>query len=259
MMAGLKNLKEYAADVIGNKIYHKSNFPYDNIKTNRPLTDYDCIQAPCIESCAVSQNVPDYMFHTANGNFEEAYKVILEDNPLPNMTGNVCDHLCQTKCTRLNYDNPLLIREIKRFIAEKFEQGISRPKEKRNDLKVAVIGAGPSGLSCAYFLALNGFEVEVFESKSFAGGMVSGLIPYFRLSDQSVENDLSVFKNLGIKFHFNQRITLSSFEEIRNKFNFIYLGVGAQKSKKLGIPGESLEGIFDQLGFLAKVRQGEQN
>ena len=137
--AGLKNLKVYAASVSENKTYHKSNFPYENIKTKRKLTEYDCIHAPCVESCAVEQNVPEYMFHTAKGNFEEAYKVILADNPLPNMTGNVCDHLCQTKCTRINYDSPLLIREIKRFISEKFENGIPLSKNNNNNKKIAVI------------------------------------------------------------------------------------------------------------------------
>ncbi len=256
--AGLSNLKAYAISVLENKLYHKSNFPYENIKTKRTLTEYDCIYAPCIESCAVEQNVPKYMYHTAKGDFEEAYRTILVDNPLPNMTGNVCDHLCQTKCTRINYDNPLLIREIKRFISEKFENGIPISKDKNNKKKVAVIGAGPSGLSCAYFLALDGLEVEVFESKPFAGGMVSGLIPYFRLSDKSVANDLSLFNNLGIKFHFNKKIDSEMFNQIREEFNFIYIGVGAQKSKKLGVPGENLEGIFDQLSFLSRIRQGEK-
>jgi putative selenate reductase len=256
--AALKNLKAYAVSVLENKAYHKTNFPYENIKTQRTLTEYDCVHAPCIESCAVEQNVPEYMYHTAKGEFEEAYKAILADNPLPNMTGNVCDHLCQTKCTRINYDNPLLIREIKRFISEKFESGIPISRNKNNKNKVAVIGAGPSGLSCAYFLATNGFEVEIFESKSFAGGMVSGLIPYFRLSDKSVANDLSIFQNLGIKFHFNIKVDSNMFNQIRKEFNFIYIGVGAQKSKKLGVPGENLEGIFDQLSFLSRTRQGEK-
>lgn len=256
--AGLVNLNNYATSVVENKYYHKSNFPYVNIKTNRALTEYDCIHAPCIESCAVSQNVPDYMYYTAKGEFEEAFKVILKDNPLPNMTGNVCDHLCQTKCTRLNYDNPLLIREIKRFISEKFENGISLSINKSNKSKVAVIGAGPSGLSCAYFLALEGFEIDVFESKSFAGGMVSGLIPYFRLSDKSVENDLSIFRNIGIKFHFDTKVTSELFNDIINEFNFIYIGVGAQKSKRLNIPGEQLEGIYDQLSFLENIRKGRK-
>ena len=255
--AGLTNLKNYAEAVLENKVYHKSSFPYDNIKTNRKLTEYDCIHSPCIEACAISQNVPDYMYYTSRGEFEEAYKVILKDNPLPNMTGSVCDHLCQTKCTRMNYDNPLLIREIKKFIADKFD-GKEKINITKNGLSAAVIGAGPAGLTCAYFLALDGFDVEVYESKPFAGGMVSGLIPYFRLSDKSIESDINLFKSLGVEFHFEQEVDKNLFESIRKEKDFIYIGVGAQKNKKLNVPGENLDGIYNQLTFLSKVRAGEK-
>ena len=255
--SGLTNLKNYAEAVLENKTYHKSSFPYENIKTGRELTTYDCIHSPCIEACAISQNVPDYMYYTSRGEFEEAYKVILKDNPLPNMTGSVCDHLCQTKCTRMNYDNPLLIREIKKFISDKFD-GKEKINIEKNGLSAAVIGAGPAGLTCAYFLALEGFDIEVFESKPFAGGMVSGLIPYFRLSDKSIESDINLFKSLGVKFHFEQKVDKKLFETIRKEKDFIYIGVGAQKNKKLNVPGENSEGIYNQLTFLSMVRAGEK-
>jgi putative selenate reductase len=255
--AGLQNLKHYAGSVLDNKSYHKNNFPYENIKTNRSLTEYDCIHAPCIEECAVSQDVPEYMYHTANRNFEKAFESILKDNPLPNMTGNVCDHLCQSKCTRINYDNPLLIRGIKRFVSEKYGGSSVVNKKNKNGLKAAVIGAGPSGLSCAYFLALQGFEVNVYESKSFAGGMVSGLIPYFRLNDKSVEADINIIKSAGVKFHFNLRVDENLFSDLQKTNDYLYIGIGAQKSKRLNIPGEELDGVTDQLNFLSKVRQRE--
>ena len=255
--AGLQNLKHYAGSVLENKSYHKNNFPYKNIKTNRALTEYDCIHAPCIEECAVSQNVPEYMYHTANGDFENAFESILKDNPLPNMTGNVCDHLCQSKCTRINYDNPLLIREIKRFISEKFSGAAVINKKNKNILKAAVIGAGPSGLSCAYFLALQGFEVNVYESKSFAGGMVSGFIPHFRLNDKSVEADINIIKSAGVQFHFNQKVDEKLFSDLQTTNDYLYIGIGAQKSKRLNIPGEELYGVTDQLTFLSKIRQNE--
>ena len=221
------------------------------------LTEYDCIHAPCIEECAVSQNVPEYMYHTANGDFEKAFESILKDNPLPNMTGNVCDHLCQSKCTRINYDNPLLIRGIKRFVSEKFNDVSVINKKNKNGLKAAVIGAGPSGLSCAYFLALQGFEVNLYESKSFAGGMVSGSIPEFRLSDKSINDDIEIIKSAGVQFHFNQKINEELFSNLQKTNDYLYIGIGAQKSKKLLIPGEELLGVTDQLSFLCKVRMHE--
>ena len=256
--AGLKNLINYAESVLENKAYHKSNFPYENIKTKRELPVYDCIHSPCIDTCDVNQNVPDYMYYTAKGNFEEAYKVILQDNALPNITGNVCDHLCQAKCTRINYDNPLLIRGIKRFISEQFDGKTDLNFKSKNGLKVSIIGAGPSGLSCAYMLALEGFDVNVYESKSFAGGMASGTIPSFRLSDKSIEDDINLIKSVGVKLHFNHKVDKKFFESLQKTSDFIFVAVGAQNSKKLGIPGEDSEGFLDQLTFLANIRLGEQ-
>ncbi|MGB5850109.1 MAG: putative selenate reductase subunit YgfK [Ignavibacteriaceae bacterium] len=252
--AAMYNLNKYADSVLKNTAYHKSNFPYDNIKTKRELTAYDCIHSPCIDSCAVEQNVPEYMYHTANGNFEEAYRVILKDNPLPNITGNVCDHLCQAKCTRINYDNPLLIRGIKRFISEKYDGVADLELKEKNGLKAAVIGAGPSGLSCAYFLALEGYEVNVYESNPFAGGMVAGSIPIFRLTDKQIEDDIELIKSIGVSLHFNQKVDKDLFTSLQNENDYIYVGIGAQNSKKLDIPGEELDGVTDQLTFLSENR-----
>ena len=255
--AGLHNLNIYASADLVNETYKKNNFPYKNIKTKRTLTAYDCIHAPCVEECAVSQNIPEYMYYTANGNFNKAFRSILKDNPLPNITGNVCDHLCQSKCTRINYDNPLLIRGIKRFISEKFHSIAEINTNNKNGLKAAVIGAGPSGLCCAYFLALQGFEVNVYEGKSFAGGMVSGSIPNFRLNDESIKNDIEIIKTAGVQFHFNQKVTEKFFIDLQKRNDYLFVGVGAQKSKRLKIQGEELNGVTDQLSFLFKVRKNE--
>lgn len=252
--AGLTNLRKYSLALLEQKQYYKSFFPYKNIKTSRDLTKYDCIYAPCIEACAVSQNVPEYIYHTANGNFDKAIKVILEDNPLPNITGNVCDHLCQSKCTRMNYDNPLLIRSIKRFNAEKFDENLNLIVKNKNGIKVSVIGAGPAGLSCAYFLALEGFDVQVYESRSFAGGMVSDTIPSFRITDQQIKSDIQIIESLGVKFLFDQKVTAKLFSKIKEESKFVFIGIGAQKAKLLDIKGEDLENVFDQLKFLSKVR-----
>jgi putative selenate reductase len=131
--AGLENLQTYAAAVVADKIYQKSNFPYESIKTPRELTAFDCVKAPCVSTCPASQDIPGYMYYTARGNYQKAMDVILETNPFPNMQGMVCDHLCQYKCTRMNYDSPLLIREIKRFVAQ---QASGRAKQQPpTDLK----------------------------------------------------------------------------------------------------------------------------
>ena len=165
--------------MVADETYQKSNFPYENIKTPRELAAFDCVKPPCVSTCPAGQDIPGYMYYTAMGNYQKAMDVILETNPFPNMQGMVCDHLCQYKCTRMNYDSPLLIREIKRFIAQKQDQAIPRKAAARNGLKVAIIGAGPSGLACAYFLALDGFAVDIYETKDIPGGMAADGIPSF--------------------------------------------------------------------------------
>jgi len=255
--AALDNLNRYAESVLDENRYNKSAFHYDGIKTNRELTTYDCIEAPCMETCAISQDVPDYMYYTAKGDFEKAFEVIATGNPLPNVTGMVCDHLCQTKCTRINYDEPLLIREIKRFISEKHEGDfILKPKEK-NGLSVSVIGAGPSGLSAAYFLALEGFNVTVYEQSETVGGMPASAIPNFRIDDNRINEDVKNLERIGVTILTKQKINSEKFNELQNNSDFIFIGVGAQVGKKLNIEGENLSGVYDQLEFLALTRNGK--
>ncbi len=256
--AALENLNSYAGKVLNEKRYYKEYFKDENIKTKRELTPFDCIHAPCIEACAISQDVPDYMYYTSKGEFDKALDVILSANPLPNITGMVCDHLCQSKCTRINLDNPLLIREIKRFNADKGENGLIPKTEEPNGISVAVIGAGPSGLSAAYFLALKGFKVDVFEEKERGGGMVSGAIPVFRINEDRIEDDIERIEKLGVTFNYNYPIDQNEFEKIRLKYDYVFIGVGAKKGKKLNIKGEEYSWVLDQLEFLAKTRTGEK-
>ena len=254
--SGLQNLNAYADAVVAADAYSKSQFPYEPIKTSRELTVFDCIQAPCVATCPASQDIPAYMYYTAAGDFQKALDVILETNPFPNMQGMVCDHLCQYKCTRLNYDNPLLIREIKRFIAKQPGLKTTREPAEPNGLKVAIIGAGPSGLACAYFLALMGFAVEVYETKAIPGGMAADGIPAFRLDDDSLQKDIEGILALGVQVYYGSKIDLQRFEELRNSYHYVYVAVGAQKGLNLGIPGEDAPGVYDQISFLKAVRHG---
>jgi putative selenate reductase len=254
--AALAYLNTYADAVAEEKRYRWSAFPYEGIKTGRDLTVFDCIQAPCMTACPAGQDIPGYMSHTARGDDAAALATILATNPFPNLQGMVCDHLCQSRCTRLNYDNPLLIREIKRFVARR--QPVTPPHEPApaNGLKVAVIGAGPSGLSCAYFLALNGFGVEIFEAGGRAGGMAAGVIPVFRLDQAGLQRDIDAILALGVKLHLSSTVDQGRFEQLRDTFDFVYVAVGAREGLRLGIPGEDAPGVYDQLEFLGAVRSG---
>ena len=253
----LHNLTIYAAGTLTERRYKKTNIHAPSIKTQRPLGTFDCIHAPCVDTCPTHQDIPDYLYHTAHGNFDKAFEVIIQTNPFPNTTGMVCDHLCTTKCTRINYDTPLQIREIKRFVAEyavKHKMVLPVKNRTKKSGKVSVIGAGPSGLTCARFLAEAGFEVDVYESKKKPGGMVSGAIPSFRLTGEALYEDMERIEKAGVKIHYNTLVDSTLFEQLRKNSRFVYLATGAQKSRKLALDGIDKSCVMDPLDFLFKVK-----
>jgi putative selenate reductase len=251
-------LDKYAEKVISDKAYKQDPYHIPDIKTARELSYFDCINAPCVDTCPTNQDIPDYLYHASKGEFDKAFEVIMKKNPFPSVLGMVCDHLCQTKCTRINYDNNILIREVKRFVAENgIKENFLKPA-KENGKKISIIGAGPSGLACAYFLRLAGFKVEVFETKNIAGGMVADAIPLFRLKNQSIQKDIERIKQLGVKINYGSKIDASAFEKIQKGSDYIYLAAGAQKFKTLGIDGESAKGVMDAFEFLSSIKRGEK-
>ena len=223
--SNIEILSAYADEVQRSVSYKKIGFSDPSIKTNRQLSSLDCINAPCVDTCPTNQGIPDYLHHVSKGEFKKAAEIIQQTNPFPHTTGMICDHLCQTKCTRINYDSPLLIREIKRFVAENYIDELSAEKKNipENQLSVSIIGAGPSGLSCAYFLAKAGFKVEIYEGKSKAGGMVQGAIPSFRLTDEAIDIDINSILKLGVNIHYNYEVNKRSFKQFKNNFDFIYI------------------------------------
>ncbi|MCK4677022.1 MAG: putative selenate reductase subunit YgfK [Bacteroidales bacterium] len=252
----LNNLKHYSSQTLKNKRYKKTAIHEPDIKTSRPLNYFDCIHAPCVDTCPTNQNIPDYMHFTAKGDFNSAFKVIMHTNPFPHTTGMICDHLCQTKCTRVNFDSPVLIREIKRFIAET-GQTIHEKTDKKISagLKAAIVGAGPSGLSCAYFLALAGLEVNIYETNPKPGGMVSAAIPSFRLTDEAIDLDIETIKKSGVNIHYRKTIDKIAFGQLSRDNDFVYIATGAQQSSKLHIKGIEARRVLDPLDFLFNVKE----
>jgi putative selenate reductase len=253
----LANLENYAAKVLQDDRYKKIALHDPCIKTARPLGWFDCIHAPCEDTCPTNQDIPNYNYYTSKGDFQKAATVIMQTNPFPQTTGMICDHLCQLKCTRINYEHPVLIREIKRFVAEQTKVADSKQPDQgypKIAKKVAVIGAGPSGLSCAAFLARAGFRVEIFEIKSRPGGMVSSGIPSFRLTDEAIKNDVAAIESLGVKIHYDQEINQPRFEKLKTENDYIYIAAGAQRSVKLRIKGMEAAGIVDPLHFLENLK-----
>lgn len=256
------NLNKYADRVADNPAYHKHALSDPSIKTSRELGWFDCIHAPCSDTCPTNQDIPEYMHHTAQGDIAAAFETIFRTNPFPSVTGMVCDHLCQLKCTRINYDEALHIREIKRFVAENENERILplHPSPTGGAggeglPRVAIIGAGPAGLSCGWFLRKAGCDVDIFEQKDLAGGMVSAAIPSFRLPSQAIESDIQRILASGVHLLDNHLIDHERFATLQRDYDVIFLAAGAQRSVKLQIEGIESAGVIDPLDFLFDVRK----
>ena len=255
---GFANLVSYAAAVLGKRSrYHKERFPYVSVKTERPLPRFDCAAAPCMSGCPAEQDIPRYLDAVARGDFELAWRVITATNPFPNVQGMACNHQCQSRCTRINYDKPLMIREVKRFVAEKMAEAASGVPAAQTGKRAAVIGAGPAGLSCARFLTAQGVEVHLYEEKPVLGGMAGDAIPAFRLTGDSLRRDIDAILKLGVRLHKDTPVNAALFDTLAEENDAVYIAVGAQESLPLGIPGEDAAGVLDQLSFLSAVRRCE--
>jgi len=252
------NLRRYAHETRADWRYQKGSFRTDHSKTSRELGLFDCIEAPCVDECPVDQNVPLYMNAVRDGDFAEAVRLTRGDNPLPSILGHVCDHLCETTCIRTHLDEPLAIRHMKRFIMEQEGQPLIPLQRPARGAKVAIIGAGPAGLSAAQSLAEAGVSVTILEAHEYPGGMVGGAIPEYRLPQASIDQDMAVLHGLGVELRYGQSagvdFTLASLRE--DGYEAVFVAVGAQLAKHLGLPGEDAEGVIDALHFLRSVREG---
>ncbi|MFH0795027.1 MAG: putative selenate reductase subunit YgfK, partial [bacterium] len=251
----LNNLEQTASEALKNPRYKKSYRPPELPKVNAPLELFDCITAPCAAKCPVHQDIPEYAWLIARGEYDRALEVILARNPLPGITGYVCTHVCQTRCTRSNYDEPVAIRALKRVAFEKGKVVLqARPK---GDRKVAIIGAGPSGLAAASFLALNGVQVTIFEAKDKAGGMTN-LAPIFRLPPAVIQQDVDRVVGLGVELRLSHPITTPPEELLKQGFDAVYVACGFPKDTPLNIAGIRSEGVYTSLEFLDKTARGER-
>jgi len=251
----LANLQRAAADALADPRYKKAYHPFGLPKVESSLGLFDCIAAPCVEQCAVCQDVPEYAHLIAQGKYDRALEVIMSRNPLPAVTGYVCTHECQTRCTRNNYDEPVAIRALKRFANE--NGAITIEGLKQTDYHVAIIGSGPSGLAAGYFLILNGVQTTIFEAKDVAGGMLA-LAPAFRLPLEIVREDIEWIKALGVEIELSHPITEPPEELLKQGFDAVYVACGWQKDAHLGIPGEDGRGMFAALDFLVRAARGER-
>lgn len=219
--------------------------------------------APCKVACPAHISVQGYVALVAEGKYLEALKLIKEENPLPAICGRVCHHPCESVCTRGKVDEPVAIDFIKRFVADldlnAETRYIPEIKEKREE-KVAIIGSGPAGLTCAYYLAIEGYQVTVFEKLPVLGGMLAVGIPPYRLPKDILEAEIDVIRQMGVEFRtgveIGKDITISDLR--KQGYKAFFIAVGAHRSKKLGIEGEDLEGVYAGVELLRDINLGKK-
>ncbi len=226
--------------------------------------------APCKTACPAHIAIQGYIKLAAEGRYLDALKLIKQDNPFPSVCGYVCNRRCEDACTRGALDKALAIDEIKKFIAEQDLKSADpyvpaplyrRPIDKPYEEKVAIIGAGPAGLSCAYYLARMGYtNVTVFDRNKEPGGMLIMGIPSYRLDRSALNGEIAVLEKMGVHFQMNTEIGKDiSLDDLRQQgYQGFYLAIGAQKSSKLGISGEELAGVYGGVDFLREVNLGNK-
>ena len=218
--------------------------------------------APCKTACPAHIAVQGYLKLAGQGRYLEALELIKKENPLPAVCGRICNRKCEEVCTRGDIDRAVAIDEVKRFIADREIDRDTRFVPKKlydySDKKIAVIGAGPAGLSCAYFLAADNYKVTVFDRNEQPGGMLRYGIPNFRLEKTVLDAEIDVLKELGVIFRCGVEVGRDvTIQQLRDQgFSAFYLAVGAQKSASLGIPGEDLKGVWGGIDFLREVNSG---
>lgn len=227
------------------------------------LSDHagDCM-APCRSACPAGIDVQTYLAHAANRDFSQAIEVIKARNPLPIVCGRVCPKPCEQGCRRNLIDEAVGVDNVKRFVAD-WDVQRSEPYRPalapENGKRVAVVGAGPAGLTCAYYLRIRGYGVDVFEATDRAGGMLEWGIPEYRLPHRTLMKEVDGITDLGVKIHYNRRLGSDlSLEYLRSQYDSVFLAIGAQKSTRMGIPNEDAAGIFGGIHFLADVVRGEK-
>lgn len=264
---GQKLCSKTPVDQAVTKVTPRDNeWPQDKWNTDYRVNrknSLDSGTAPCITKCPAHIPVQGYVKLASQGKYTEALELIKKHNPLPAVCGRICPRLCEEDCTRGDIDESVAVDDIKKFIAEKdMEKGTRFIPKKRHDYsdkKIAIIGSGPSGLTCAYDLALDGYDVTVFEKQKKLGGMLTLGIPSYRLEKPVLEAEIDVIREMGVKFETGVEVGKDiTLEALRKQgFDAFYMAIGAQSGRKLGIEGEEANEVISGVDFLREINLGE--
>ncbi|HPU29004.1 MAG TPA: FAD binding domain-containing protein [Syntrophorhabdaceae bacterium] len=229
---------------------------YHSIFGAAPLENY-----PCSEGCPAHIDINIYINEIKKGNIDDAARTLLKSNPLPAITGRVCPVFCEPKCNRGAYDEPVAIQCIERtigdLILERYEEFYQQPVAETGK-NVAVFGSGPAGLSAAFFLRRYGHKVTIFEKFSEPGGMLLYSIPPYRLPKDIVKRQIKALEHMGILFKTGVEIEKDiTIQELKKKFDAIFIAIGTWESIKLGVPGEDAQGVYYALDYLKRINNGE--
>ncbi len=252
-----KELSQLAQDLLQNSFYQKDNRPVDSRKTDSVLPLFDCFKAPCKDGgCPIEQQIPEYLRLVCTEKYAEAFRVIAIDNALPSLTGTICNHNCQNKCTRLDYDHPLRIRGAKLLAADAAQTAYTNEiaaSAYRSDKKVAIVGAGPAGIAAANYLRRNGVAVTVFEKREKPFGIVEYVIPGFRISEETLQRDFNMAVKQGVEFCFGCEKTNPA--ELLGEFDYVVVAIGAWKEGPAAV-SKGQELTLDALRFLEDSKAG---
>jgi formate dehydrogenase major subunit len=236
---------------------------YRKIRLEQLLADHnaDC-EAPCVQTCPAGIDIQTYLRQVVNGNHQAALRVIKDRNPFPSACGRVCPHPCETQCRRGLVDSPVAINHVKRFVADRdlFADESWLPRcNPASGKRIAVIGAGPAGLSAAYYSAIHGHAVTVFERLPHPGGMMRYGIPEYRLPKATLDREISVIQRLGVHIECGKSLgTQLRLEELARDYDAVFLAIGSWRPTPLQIEGESSPGVYLGITYLEKVTKGER-
>lgn len=216
--------------------------------------------SPCENTCPANINVPGYIRLIASGRVLDAYALIRQENPFPAVCGRICTRPCESKCRRSMTDEAVAICDLKRFAADyayKNEKEIMIESiTAKNGKKIAIIGAGASGLTCGYYLVRNGYEVDIFEQENLAGGVLAFGIPEYRLPKEVLAHEISLIEKTGVKIHLNTKIGEDIlFDKLKEEYDAVYVATGTQFPEKMRIEGEDLPGVVHGINFLKEVNK----